>query len=201
LDCAAFVHGFPGFSPVGHEYGTVGTYFYKSEFSAFRDPPSLAPPVILMSNKDYFSQHSQPQQQQYYPPQGAIFSRRYRCCVIDGSVCTQGHRLVKVTTPSSLSRRTRATVVSLAISHSHSLKRFMCASEVLPGVGTPTHAELCRVVSSPHPRRRMTFAWRAWQVYACVVVRKVRGFAVTSLPYRVLTRSPYLLVELCACLF
>jgi len=93
-----------------------------------------------MSNKDYFnSQPHQQQQQQYYPPQGAIFSHVViAACVADGSVCTQGHRLVKVTTPSSLSslsRRTRAAiVVSLAISHSHSLKRFMCASEVPTGV-------------------------------------------------------------------
>jgi hypothetical protein len=56
----------------GHEYGTVGTYFISPHHSAFGDPPSLAPPVILMSNKDYFAQ--QQPQQPYYPPQGAIFS-------------------------------------------------------------------------------------------------------------------------------
>jgi hypothetical protein len=117
----------------------------------------------------------------------------YRCycsCVVDESVCHQGHRLVKVTTLSSLSSRTRvAMVVSLAINRSLSLKRFMCTPKVpTRGVGIPIHAELFHVVSSLRPRRTVAFARRAWQVSACVVVRKVRGFAVTSLPYYVLTR-------------
>jgi hypothetical protein len=140
-----------------------------------------------MSNKDYY--HGQPQQQ-YYPPQGAtLFTRCYRSCVVDESVYHQGHRQVKVTTLSSLSSRTRATVVSLAISRSLSLKPSMCTPKVSTmGVGIPTHAVLCLVVSSLRPRRTLTFARRAWQVSACVVVRKVRGFAVTFLPYYVLTR-------------
>jgi len=65
----------------------------------------------------------------------------------------KGHRLVKATTLSSLSRHTsRAIVVSLAISRSRSLNRFM--------------------FSSLRPRRTITFARRAWQVSACVVVQK-----------------------------
>lgn len=143
-----------------------------------------------MSNKDYYGQHSQ--QQQYYPPQGGatLSTRCYRFCVVDKSVCPQGHRLVKVTTLSSLSSRIRAAiVVSLAISLSLSLKRFMCTPKVpTKGLGIPTHAELYHVVSSLRPRRTVTFARRAWQVSACVVVQKVRGFAVTCLPYYVLTR-------------
>lgn len=172
------------------QHMAVRIYFISPLTLQSGSPLSPSPLSILMSNKDYYG-HGQPQQQQqYYPPQGATFSTRCYCsCVIDESVCHQGHRLVKVTTLSSLSSRTRAMVVSLAINRSLSLKRFMCTPKVpTRGAGIPTHAELYHVVSSLRPRRTVTSARRAWQVSACVVVRKVRGFAVTSLPYYVLTR-------------
>jgi hypothetical protein len=164
--------------------------------------PSLALPIILMSNKDYY--HQGQQQQQYYPPQGATFCTRcFRSRVIDKSICHKGHRLVKATTLSSRSSRTsRVMVVSLAISRSRSLKRFMCTPNVpTRSVRIRTHAEVYHIASSPRPRRTVTFARRVWQVSACVVVRKVRGFVVTSLPYSVLTRLAHLSAEICACLF
>jgi len=65
------------------------------------------------------------------------------------------------TTPNNLNRPTRpATVVSLAINHSHSLKR--------------------STFSSPRNRKAATVAWHAWRVCVCVVVRKSSARRVYS---------------------
>jgi hypothetical protein len=163
-DCAASLcPRAVGLLASGHEYGTVGTYFISPPCLLSGDPP-LSP--FRYRHVQQRLLRSTATAAAVLPPSRCDFiTCSYRCCVADGNVLIQGHRLVRAITPSSLSSlssRTRAMVVSLAISHSLSLRQFMCAFEVPSRMlEYQARAEPCRVVNSLHPRRKMTFAWRA----------------------------------------